>query len=59
MENRQDAAWREAIACLPETRAAMLREIASQDKIEELRLRCGEAPGVRTAAGSRRSRSLR
>ena len=48
MENRQDAAWREAIACLPETRAAMLREIAMQDKIEELRLRCGEAPGVRT-----------
>ena len=48
MENRQDAAWREAIACLPETRAAMLRGIAMQDKIEELRLRCGEAPGVRT-----------
>lgn len=47
MENRKDLPWRQALACLPENRAAALAETAGQEKIEELRLRCGEAPCVR------------
>ena len=37
----------QAIACLPEERAAALSRAAEQERIEELRLRCGEAPSVR------------
>lgn len=32
----------QAIACLPEERAAALSRVAEQERIEELRLRCGE-----------------
>ena len=32
----------QAIACLPEERAAALSRTAEQERIEELRLRCGD-----------------
>ena len=41
MGNRQDEAWMQAIACLPEERAVALSRAAEQERIEELRLRCG------------------
>lgn len=37
----------QAITCLPEERAAALAETTEQERIEELRLRSGEAPSVR------------
>ncbi|MEE0389194.1 MAG: hypothetical protein UDM04_04415 [Agathobaculum sp.] len=53
MGNRQDGAWMQAIACLPEERAAALSRVAEQERIEELRLRCGEAPSVRIGGAER------
>ena len=43
----------QAIACLPEERAAALSRVAEQERIEELRLRCGEAPSVRIGGAER------
>ena len=43
----------QAIACLPEERAAALSRAAEQERIEELRLRCGEAPSVRIGGAER------
>lgn len=43
----------QAIACLPEERAAALSRAAAQERIEELRLRCGEAPSVRIGGAER------
>ena len=43
----------QAIACLPEERAAALSRVAEQEWIEELRLRCGEAPSVRIGGAER------
>lgn len=43
----------QAIACLPEERAAALSRTAEQERIEELRLRCGEAPSVRIGGAER------
>ena len=43
----------QAIACLPEERAAALSRVTEQERIEELRLRCGEAPSVRIGGAER------
>ena len=43
----------QAIACLPEERAAALSRAAEQERIEELRLRVGQKPAVLYAGGER------
>lgn len=51
MEVKRDRALRQAVSCLPPERAAELLSIAGQDEVEEVRLRAGRSPSVRTALG--------
>lgn len=53
MEGKQDGAYLQAIACLPPPRAAELARLEDQRAVEEVRLRVGRPPSVRTAAGER------
>lgn len=51
MEIKQDKAWQQAISCLPPPRAAQLAALDRQGEVEELRLRAGQPPAVKTAEG--------
>lgn len=53
MEVKQDKAFREAIRCLPPPREGQLSALEQQTAVEEIRLRAGHPPSVRTAAGER------
>ena len=53
MEIKQDKAWQQAISCLPPPRAAQLAALDRQGEVEELRLRAGRPPAVKTARGER------
>lgn len=53
MEGKQDGAFLQAIACLPLPRAAELTRLENQQNVEEIRLRVGRPPAVRTASGER------
>lgn len=51
MEVKQDKAWQQAIGCLPPPRSAQLAALDRQGEVEELRLRAGHPPAVKTAVG--------
>lgn len=51
MEVKQDKAWQQAISCLPPPRSAQLAALDRQGEVEELRLRAGHPPAVKTAVG--------
>ncbi len=53
MEVKQDKAYQQAINCLPPLRAAQLASYAGQEEVEELRLRAGKPPSVKTAKGEK------
>lgn len=53
MEAKQDGAYLQAIACLPVSRAAQLARLDDGKAVEEIRLRVGRPPSVRTASGER------
>lgn len=55
MEGKQDRAYMQAIACLPPPRAAELALLDGQQQIEEVRLRVGWPPSVRTASGEQQT----
>lgn len=55
MEGKRDRALRQAAACLPPGQAAELLTLDGQDGIEEVRLRAGRPPSVRTARGERQT----
>lgn len=53
MKMTEDKAFRQAAACLPPSLGARVLQLAGQDTIEELRLRVGRPPAVRTVTGER------
>ncbi|MDO4270750.1 MAG: stage III sporulation protein AB [Eubacteriales bacterium] len=53
MEVKQDKAYQQALTCLTPLRAAQLAALEGQGIVEELRLRAGRPPAVKTAAGER------
>ena len=53
MEAKQDKAWQQAIGCLPPLRAAQLAALDGQGEVEEVRLRAGRPPSVKTAGSER------
>ncbi len=53
MEVKQDKAWQQAIGCLPPLRAAQLAALDGQGEVEEVRLRVGRPPSVKTAGSER------
>lgn len=53
MEVKRDKPFEQAIGCLPPLRAAQLSSLRRQGEVEELRLRAGRPPSVKTAAGER------
>lgn len=53
MEVKQDGVFLQAIGCLPPPRAAELAWLDGQHQVEEVRLRVGRPPAVRTADGER------
>ena len=53
MEVKQDGMFMQAIGCLPPPRAAELARLDGQQAVEEVRLRVGRPPAVRTATGER------
>ena len=55
MEGKQDRAYMQAIACLPPPRAAELALLDGQQQIEEVRLRVGWPPSVRTASSEQQT----
>ena len=53
MDGARDKVFAQAIGCLTPLRAAQLAALPGQDTVEELRLRAGRLPAVKTAAGER------
>lgn len=53
MEVKQDGVFLQAIGCLPPPRTAELARLDGQRQVEEVRLRVGRPPAVRTASGER------
>lgn len=53
MDVKQDKTWKQALDCLPPLRIAQLSALEEQAAIEELRLRAGYAPAVKTISGER------
>lgn len=53
MEVKQDRALRQALDCLPHGRAAKLLALEPTLPVEEVRLRAGRPPSIRTALGER------
>lgn len=51
MEGKREQAYRQAIACLPPPRAEALARLDGCGEVEEIRLRAGQPPAVRTAQG--------
>lgn len=55
MEVKKDRAFQQAVGCLSPERAAELLTLAGQDGIEEVRLRAGWPPSLRTGSGERQT----